>query len=97
MSAGGSAMVTENALTSNKGAPAAESNFTHIGDILNYLTDFDETYYNNVKKAMQMIDNGELDGKTVGSLDWMKPINFHDKYKRITPEVQTATSSYLTG
>ena len=41
MSAGGGAMVKENALTSNKGAPAAQSNFTHTGDTLNYPTDFD--------------------------------------------------------
>ena len=46
---------------------------------------------------MQMIDKGELDGETVGSVDWAKPIKFQDPYKRIRPEVQTATSSYLTG
>ena len=27
----------------------------------------------------------------------MKPIKFQETYKRITPEVQTATSSFLTG
>ena len=32
MSAEGGGMVRENALTSNKGAPADESNFTHTGD-----------------------------------------------------------------
>ena len=32
MSAGGGAMVRGNALTSNKGAPTDESNFTHTGD-----------------------------------------------------------------
>ena len=46
---------------------------------------------------MQMIDKGELDGETVGSVNWVKLIKFQDTYKRITPEVQTATSSYLTG
>ena len=96
MSAEGGAMVRGNALTPNKGAPADESNFTHTGDTLNYLTDFDETY-NNARKAVQMIGKGELDGETVGSVDWAKPIRFQDTYKRITPEVQTATSSYLTG
>ena len=44
-----------------------------------------------------MIDKGQLDGETVGSVDWGKPIKFQDTYKRMTPEVQTATSSYLTG
>ena len=96
MSAEGGAMVRGNALTPNKGAPADESNFTHTGDTLNYLTDFDETY-NNARKAVQMIGKGELDGETVGSVDWAKPIRFQDTYKRITPEVQTTTSSYLTG
>ena len=96
MSAGVGAMVRGNALTSNKGAPADESNFTNTEDTLKYPTDFDETY-NNAKKAMQMIDKGELDGETVGSVDWAKPIKFQDAYKRITPEVQTATSSYLRG
>ena len=95
MSAGVGAMVRGNALTSNKGAPADESNFTHTGDTLNYPPDFNETY-NNAKKAMQMIDKGELDGETVGSVNWVKLIKFQDTYKRITPEVQTATSSYLT-
>ena len=85
-----------NALTSNKGAPADESNFTHTRDILNYPTDFNETY-NNAKKAVQMIDKEELDGETVGSVDWPKTIKFQDTYKKITPEVQTATSSYLMG
>ena len=41
MSAGGGAMVRGNALTSNKGAPADEGNFTHTRDTLNYPTDFD--------------------------------------------------------
>ena len=68
MSAGSGAMVRGNALTSNKGAPADESNFTHTGDTLNYPADFHETY-NNAKKAMQMIDKGELDGETVRSAD----------------------------
>ena len=85
-----------NALTSNKGAPADESNFTHRGDTLNYPTDFDETY-SNAKKAVQMIDKGELDGETVASVDWAKPIKFQDTYKRITSEVKTTTSSYLAG
>ena len=89
-------MVRGNALTSSKGAPADESNFTHTRDHLNYPTDFDETY-NNAKKAVQMTDKGELDGETVGSVDWAKPIKFQDTYKRITPEVRAATSSYLTG
>ena len=44
-----------------------------------------------------MIDKSELDEETVGSVDWVKPIKFQDTYKRITPEVQTATSSYLMG
>ena len=96
MSAGGRAIVRGNALTSNKGAPTDKSNFTHTGDTLSYPTDFDETY-NNAKKAMQMIDKDELDGETVGSVDWVKPIKFQDSCKRITPEVQTAASSYLTG
>ena len=96
MSAGGGAMVRVSALTSNKGAPADESNFTHTGDTLNYPTDFNETY-NNAKKAVKMIDKGELDGETVESVDWPKPIKFQDTYKRITPEVQAVTSSYLTG
>ena len=95
MSAGGGAMVRGNALTSNKGAPADESNFTHTGNTLNYLTDFNETY-NNARKAVQMIDKGELGGETVGSADWAEPIKFQDTFKRIMPEVQTATSSYLT-
>ena len=96
MNARGGAMVRGNAQTSNKGAPAHESNFTNTEDTLKYPTDFDETY-DNAKKAMQMIDKGELDGETVGSVDWAKPIKFQDTYKRITPEVQTATSSYLRG
>ena len=96
MSAGGGAMARGNALTSNKGAPADESNFTHTEDTLNYPTDFDETY-NNAKKTKQMIDKDQLDGETVGSGDWAKPIKFQDTYKRITLEVQTATISYLTG
>ena len=49
MSAGGSTMVRGNTLTSNKGAPADESNFTNTGDTLNYPTDFDETYNNPMK------------------------------------------------
>ena len=96
MNARGGAMVRGNAQTSNKGAPADESNFTNTEDTLKYPTDFDETY-DNAKKAMQMIDKGELDGETVGSADWVKPIKFPDTCKRITPEVQTAASSYLTG
>ena len=96
MNARGSAMVRGNAQTSNKGAPADKSNFTNTEDTLKYPTDFNETY-DNAKKAMQMIDKGELDGETVGSVDWAKPIKFQDTYKRITPEVQTATSSYLRG
>ena len=44
-----------------------------------------------------MIEKGELDGETGGSVDWAKPIKFQDTYKRITPEVRAATSSYLTG
>ena len=77
MSPGGGAMVRGNALTSNKGGPADESNFTHFGDTLNYTTDFDETY-SNAKKAVQMTDKGELDGETVGLVDWTKPIKFQD-------------------
>ena len=83
-------MVRGNALTTSKGAPADESNFTHTRDNLNYPTDFDETY-SNAKKAVQMTDKGELDGETVGSVDWVKPIKFQDTYKRITPEVRAAS------
>ena len=95
MSAGGGAMVRVSALTSNKGAPADESNFTHTGDTLNYTTDFDETY-SSAKKAVQMTDKGELDRETVGLVDRAKPIKFQDTYKRIMPKVQMATSGYLT-
>ena len=42
---------------------------------------------------MRIIHEGELDGETVGSVDWSKPIKFQDTYKRITPQVQTTTSS----
>ena len=63
---------------------------------LNYPTNFDETC-NTSKKAVQMIDKGELDGETVGSVDWAKPIKFQDTYKRVMPEIQTAPSSYVTG
>ena len=89
-------MVRGNALTSNKVASADKSNFTHTGDTLNYATDFDKTF-NNAKKAVQMIGKGELDGETIGLVDWVKPIKFQDTYKRITPEAQTATSSYVMG
>ena len=89
-------MVRGNGLTYSKGAPADKSNFTHTGDTLNYPTAFDETY-NNAKKAVQMIEKDELDGEIVISVDWVKPIKFQDTYKRIMPEEQMATSSYLTG
>ena len=55
MSADGGAMVRGNALRSNKGAPADESNITHTGGTLNYSTDFDGTY-NNAKKVVHIID-----------------------------------------
>ena len=43
-----------------------------------------------------MIEKCETDGETVRSVDWAKPKKFQDIYKIYTPEVQTATSSYLT-
>ena len=86
MSAGGGDKVRGNALTSSKRALADESHFKHTGATLNYPIDFDETY-NNAKKAVQMIDEGELYGETACLGDWAKPIKFQDKYKRITSKV----------
>ena len=42
MSAGSGAMVIGSMLTTRKGAPANESNFTKTGNTLNYPTNFED-------------------------------------------------------
>ena len=97
LSAGGGAMVTGNMLTSNKVAPANESNFRITGDTLNYSMDFEDAY-NNAEKALQMVHKGEMEGETIATVDQAQPLTFQDSYKRVALEIQTATTttSYLT-
>ena len=75
MSVGSGAMVTGSMLTTRKGAPANESNFTKTGDTLNYPTNFEDAQV-NAKKALQMVEKGKMEGETTATVDWVQPLKF---------------------
>ena len=79
MSAGGGAMVRGNTLSSNKGATADESLFTETGDTLNYPRGYHDALQ-NTKKALTIVDKGEMEGDTIETVDWARPLAFQDSY-----------------
>ena len=60
MSAGGSAMVRGNTLSSNKGAPANEGAFSETGGSLNYPRNYHEVY-KNMQTVTDLFDNGKVE------------------------------------
>ena len=96
MSASGGAMVRGNTLFPNKGAPADESSFTETEDTLNYPRGYHDAL-ENTKKALTMVDKGEMKGDTIETVDWTGPVAFQDSYQEITHSTQTAVPTYLAG
>ena len=60
MRPGGSAMVRESAISSNKGAAADENAFTEQGDSLNYPRNCHDAL-DNTETAIRLIDKGEVE------------------------------------
>ena len=51
----------------------------------------------NKETVIRLIDNGEVEEDVLDTLDWAKPLNFQDSYKKISPSKRTAEATYLTG
>ena len=75
MSAGGSAMLRGGLLSSNKGAPTMEEEFTERNDRTDSPRNFDEAY-NNVSVTIEMIDKGELREDVLSTIEWLSLLIF---------------------
>ena len=95
MSAGGSAMVRGGLLSSNKGAPTLEGEFSKRNDGVDYPRNFDEAY-KIVSAITGMIDNGDLREDAFATIEWKKPINYQNEFDNIIPSQQVAESTYLS-
>ena len=50
----------------------------------------------NTKKALTMVDKREMEGDTIETVDWARPLAFQDSCQKITRSTQTVAPTYLT-
>ena len=96
MSASTGAIVRGNTLSSNKSAPTNKSSFRETGDTLNYPRVYHDAL-ENTKKALTMVDKGEMECDTIETICCTRSLAFQDSYQKITHLTQAAAPSYLTG
>ena len=94
MSAGVSAMVRGNTLSSNISTLANESAFTETGGALNHPRNYHEAY-KNMQTVKELSDKGVVEEDILDRLEWAKPLDFQESYEKITPVRQTAENSNL--
>ena len=87
-SAGGSAMVMGNTLSSNKSVLANEGAFTERGSSLNYPRNYHETY-KNMQTVTDLFENGVVEEDVLDTLEWAKLSNFQESYEKITPQTDS--------
>ena len=75
-------MVLGNTVSSNKGAPADENLFTETGDTLNYPRGYHDALQ-NPKKTLTMVDKSEMEGDTIKTVDWARPLAFEIRIKKL--------------